>query len=115
MNDSNINEKSIDETEGFSSQALAIAKTILAGIFLIPTLPILCITFVCVGVALPVLSILNLLSITNIPFNVLFFKVTGLPQIAIALISGILFLFAGLGCYNGLKNFLKMSREVFRK
>lgn len=85
-----------------------------AGLILLPTLSILSIFFIFLGFALPAISFTNLFGFTNIPFNVAFYQVTGILQVMIAIIVGIVFLAAGYGCFMGLKRFLRWGGNVFK-
>lgn len=85
-----------------------------AGLFVLPILGILGGSFALIGVGLPILSILNIIGLTHIPFNVLLWQVVGIPQIFVALIVGGVFLCLGGLCYLGLKKFFAFSRWLTR-
>lgn len=85
-----------------------------AGLFVLPVLSILGVSFAVIGAGLPVLSILNLVGLTHIPFNVLFWQIIGLPQVFVALIVGVVFLALGWLCFLGLKRFFAFSRRLTR-
>lgn len=85
-----------------------------AGLFVLPILSVLCIAFAAIGVGLPVLSVCNLIGITHIPFNVLFWQISGLQQVFVAVIAGFAFLGLYRLCVRGLKGFFAYSRRVTR-
>lgn len=85
-----------------------------AGLFVLPILATLGVSFAVIGAGLPVLSILNLIGITHIPFNVLLWQVIGIPQVFVALIAGAVFLGLGWLCFLGLKKFFAFSRWLTR-
>lgn len=62
------------------------------GFFALPVFSVLCVAFFAIGVGLPGLSILNLIGITQIPFNVLFWQVSGLGHVFEAMVIGAVFL-----------------------
>ena len=85
-----------------------------AGLFVLPILGVLGVSFALIGAGLPVLSILNLIGLTHIPFNVLLWQIVGIPQVFVALIVGTVFLGLGLLCFWGLKKFFAISRRLTR-
>lgn len=85
-----------------------------AGLFVLPVLSVLCIAFAAIGVGLPVLSVFNLIGITHIPFNILFWEISGLRQVFVAVIVGMAFLGLCRLCARGLKGFFAYSRQVTR-
>lgn len=85
-----------------------------AGLFVLPVLGVLGVSFAAIGAGLPVLSILNLVGLTYVPFNVLLWQIVGFPQVLVALLVGAVFLALGWLCFLGLKKFLAFSRRVSR-
>ena len=108
----NVQENAARKTTG--TRILAGAGTGFAGLFLLPILGILGVSFVAIGAGLPVLSILNLIGITHIPFNVLFWQIVGLPQVLVAVVVGAVFMALGLLCFFSLKKFFAFSRSLTR-
>lgn len=86
-----------------------------AGMFALPILGILGVSFAAIGVGLPILSVLNLIGLTHIPFNILFWHIIGVPQVFVATIVGIVFLSLSWICGQGLKKFFAFSRRVTRE
>lgn len=86
----------------------------IAGIIIIPTLSILCFAFAVIGIALPGVSLLNLLHITNIPFNILFMQVKGIPQLIIAVTTGLIFLIWAFMCGVGLRKYFSLAKKIMR-
>lgn len=84
------------------------------GLFAVPVLGTLAVSFAAIGAGLPVLSILNLVGLTHIPFNVLFLQITGVPQVFAALVAGAIFIALGALCFLGLKRFFAFSRWLTR-
>lgn len=82
------------------------------GLFALPVLSVLCVAFAAIGAGLPILSVLNLIGITHIPFNVLFWQINGLQQVFVAVIVGGAFLGLCRLCACGLKGFFAYSRRV---
>lgn len=82
------------------------------GFFALPVLSVLCAAFAAIGAGLPVLSVLNLLGITSIPFNVLFWQISGLQQVVVAVLVGVAFLWLSRLCVRGLKGFFAYSCRV---
>ena len=85
-----------------------------AGLFVLPILGTLGVSFALIGAGLPVLSVLNLIGLTHIPFNLLLWQVVGVPQIFVALLVGGVFLGLGWLCLLGLKKFFAFSRWLTR-
>lgn len=85
-----------------------------AGLFVLPFLGILGVSFSIVGIGAPILSILNIIGLTHIPFNFFLWQVVGVPQIFVALIVGTVFLGVGWLCFMGLKKFFEFGRWLTR-
>lgn len=85
-----------------------------AGLFVLPILGTLGVSFAIIGAGLPVLSILNLIGLAHIPFNVLFWHITGIPQVLVGLIVGGVFITLAALCYFGLRKFFAFSRWLTR-
>lgn len=86
----------------------------LAGLVVLPTCGILCTSFAAIGIGLPILSVLNLIGLTNIPFNILFWHIRGIPQVLLATGFGIVFLILSRLCFRGLKKFCAFRRKITR-
>lgn len=85
-----------------------------AGLIVVPVLSVLGFSFVVIGVGLPVLSVLNLIGITSIPFNILFMQITGVQQLIVALLLGALFIGLANRARTGLKRFFSIQRQCIR-
>lgn len=66
-----------------------------------------------IGIALPVVAVLNLLGILHIPFNVLFITLTGMPQVFTGVIVGMIFVALSYFCGNVLKKYIAIAKRVF--
>lgn len=89
----------------------------LSGIFVVPALSIMAITFLMCSVFLPGLAITNFIGITNIPMLV--FGDNSIPpgilQLALSILIGVLFIWLTLLCWRGLKKYIKKVSEKYRK
>lgn len=86
-----------------------------AGMFVLPIFSILWAVFAAIGIGLPILSILNLIGFTHIPFNILFWHIIGVPQVFMAAVVGTMFLSLSWLCWQGLKKFFTFSRRITRE
>lgn len=107
MNNSTMQKASVTRVAG----AISVGTV---GLFALPVPSVLCIAFAAIGAGLPILSVLNLIGITDIPFNVLSWQITGLGQVFVAVIAGAAFLGLCRLCARGLKGFFAYSRRVAR-
>lgn len=82
------------------------------GMFALPILGVLGVSFTAVGIGLPILSVLNLIGFTHIPFNILFWHITGVPQVLVATVIGVVFLSLSWLCWQGLKKYFAFSRRL---
>lgn len=105
---------SITSKKGFMAQMAGVASVGFAGLFALPVFSILCVAFTAIGIGLPVLSVLNLIGITHVPFNVVRWQINGFPQVFVAVIVGVAFLGLSRLCSRGLKRFFAYSRRVTR-
>lgn len=110
-NSTGLNDQNSTVNRSGAARTLGAVGKGFAGIFLLPILSILGVSFAAIGAGLPVLSILNLIGFTHIPFNVLFWQIVGIPQIFVAMIVGAVFLGLGCLCFLGLKKFFALGRS----
>ncbi|WP_413538546.1 hypothetical protein [Enterococcus malodoratus] len=86
---------------------------VFSGIFILPILSVLTGAFGMIGVALPAISMLNLFGILHIPFNVLFVTLTGLPQVFVGFLVGLIFLALSYVCGSTLKKYITIAKRTF--
>lgn len=80
----------------------------LSGIIVIPVLPIISVSFVFCALVIIGVTILNMVGLTHIPFMIApNIPVTGLPQVAMAVVVSGLLLFIAHASWLGLKKYLK--------
>lgn len=86
-----------------------------SGMFVVTILPVISFTFVLTSIFTIGISITNNIGMTNMPFNLGFTPVTGLPQILMALIISIILLLIARASWIGLKNYLKFVSTNYHK
>jgi len=85
----------------------------LSGMIIVPTLSILSFVFGVVGFAVLAVPFVNLLGFASIPYFVMGFMVTGLPQILVGVITGVMLMLAGCLSGYGLKKYFQGVKYLF--
>lgn len=87
----------------------------LSGMFVVTILPTVTVTFALTAIFIFGLAITNMIGITNMPFNIGMMPVTGLPQVIMAAVIGIILLLVAYASWSGLKRYLKYVSTNYHK
>jgi len=86
---------------------------VFSGIFILPILSVLTGAFGMIGIGLPTVAVMNFFGFLHIPFNVLFVRITGFPQVLVGFIVGIIFIALSVICGSLLKKYVTIARRTF--
>ena len=64
------------------------------------------------GIGLPIVAMMNLFGILDIPFNILFVTVTGFPQVMAGFVVGLLFVALSVICGSWLKKYITIAKRM---
>lgn len=83
-----------------------------SGMFIVPILSVLTGAFGIIGIGLPIVAMMNLFGILDIPFNILFVTVTGFPQVMAGFVVGLLFVALSVICGSWLKKYITIAKRM---
>lgn len=83
-----------------------------SGMFIVPILSVLTVAFGIIGIGLPIVAMMNLFGILNIPFNILFVTLTGFPQVMAGFVVGLLFVALSVICGSWLKKYITIAKRM---
>ena len=83
-----------------------------SGIFIVPILSVLTGAFGIIGIGLPIVAMMNLFGVLDIPFNILFVTLTGFPQVVAGAVVGLIFVALSAVCGNMLKKYMAVAKRM---
>ncbi len=87
----------------------------LSGVFVVTVLPVISVSFVLTSIFVLGVAVTNFIGLTNLPFNLGFTPVTGVPQILLAVLVSAVLLFVARYSWIGLKKYLKSVSSNYHK
>lgn len=85
---------------------------IFSGMFILPILSVLTGAFGLIGIGLPIVAMMNLWGILDLPFNILFVQLTGFPQVMAGVIVGGMFIAVSVVCGSTLKKYMAIAKRM---